>query len=268
MRSVMTVSEFKIGSLTLASRLFLGTSGYPDLACLKQSILASGTQLITVGIRRIDLTAQDAFSFLHTLKTLPVNFLPNTAGCFTAEEAVFTAHLAREALKTNRIKLEVIGDDHSLYPDNIETLRAAQMLVQQGFEVYPYCSDDVVLCQKLIDLGCVCVMPLASPIGSGLGIENPRRLEMLRKKISLPIVVDAGIGCASDTCLAFELGMDAILLNTAVAKAGYPVQMATAMRLAAQSGRDGFLARRIPKKDYAEASTPDAGKVEFYKMKM
>lgn len=265
----MTDSNLQIGTLSLTSRLFLGTSGYPDLNCLKECIQVSQTQLITLGIRRLDLAAaQDGFSFLGTLQNLNVNFLPNTAGCFTANEAVLTANLAKEALKTNRIKLEVIGDDFSLYPDSVELLKAAETLVKQGFEVYPYCYDDVVLCQRLIDLGCVCVMPLAAPIGSGRGIESPTRLEMIRKKINAPIIVDAGIGSASDACLALELGMDAVLLNTAVAKAGYPVNMAQAMRDAIHAGRQSYLAKRIPKKDYAEASTPDAGKIKLYQMKM
>ena len=264
----MTDSSLQIGSLRLASRLFLGTSGYPDLQCLQTCIQESGTELITLGIRRIDLNAQESSSFLGSLQKLSVNFLPNTAGCFTANEAVLTANLARAALKTNRIKLEVIGDDFSLYPDSVELLKAADTLVKQGFEVYPYCYDDVVLCQRLIDLGCVCVMPLASPIGSGRGIENPTRLEMIRKKISLPIIVDAGIGSASDACLALELGMDAVLVNTAVAKAGYPVSMAQAMKDAVASGRNSYLAKRIPKKDYAQASTTDEGKIKLYQMKM
>lgn len=264
----MTDSNLKIGTLSLTSRLFLGTSGYPDLQCLQACIQESGTELITLGIRRIDLNAQNESSFLGTLQKSPVNFLPNTAGCFTANEAVLTANLARAALKTNRIKLEVIGDDFSLYPDSVELLKAAETLVQQGFEVYPYCYDDVVLCQRLMDLGCVCVMPLAAPIGSGRGIESPARLEMMRKKISCPIVVDAGIGSASDACLALELGMDAVLVNTAVAKAGYPVSMAIAMKNAVSAGRNSFLAKRIPKKDYAQASTTDVGKIKLYQMKM
>ena len=264
----MIDSKLQIGSLSLNSRLFLGTSGYPDLNCLKECIQVSGTELVTLSIRRVDLNARENFSFLGTLQQLPIHFLPNTAGCFTAGEAVLTANLAREALKTNRIKLEVIGDDFSLYPDSVELLKAAETLVKQGFEVYPYCYDDVVLCQRLIDLGCVCVMPLASPIGSGRGIESPARLEMIRKKISAPIVVDAGIGSASDACLAFELGMDAVLVNTAVAKAGYPVSMASALKDAVAAGRNSFLAKRIPKKDYATASTADAGKIKLYQMKM
>ncbi len=264
----MTASNWQIGSLTLTSRVLLGTSGYPDLACLTRCIEISGTELITLGIRRVDLGAQDSFSFLGTLKNLNVHFLPNTAGCFTAGEAVLTAQLAREALKTNRIKLEVIGDDHSLFPDSVELVKAAETLVKAGFEVYPYCHDDPVLCQRLIDLGCVCVMPLASPIGSGRGLENAKRLELIRKKISQPIIVDAGLGTASDACLALELGIDAVLLNTAVAKAGYPEIMAEAFKNGTQAGRQAFLAKRIPKKDYATASTPDAGKLEFYKMKI
>lgn len=262
------MTDFKIGSLTLTSRVFLGTSGYPDLKTLQDCIALSGTELVTLGIRRISLQNQGPSSFLQSLQNTNVNFLPNTAGCFTAKEAILTAQLSREALKTNRIKLEVIGDDHSLYPDSVELLKAAEELAKQGFEVFPYCHDDPVLCERLIDVGCVCVMPLASPIGSGRGIENPARLKMLRKKIKQPIVIDAGLGTASDVTLAFELGMDAVLLNTAVAKAGYPEKMAKAVGKAASAGRLAYEAKRIPQKDYATASTNDDGKIELYKMKI
>lgn len=257
----------QIGSLSLSSRLFLGTSQYPNLSILEQALKISKTELVTLALRRVDIQETSEFSFIKTLQRLRMNFLPNTAGCFTAKEAVLTAELAREALQTNRIKLEVIGDDYSLYPDAIELLHAAQELVKKGFEVFPYCTDDVVLCQKLIDCGCVCVMPLASPIGSGGGIQNPNNIKLIRKKISLPIVIDAGIGTASDVCLAFELGADAVLLNTAIAKAGDPVRMASACSHAALAGRDAFLAKRIPQKNYAEASTQNTGKIHYYDMK-
>lgn len=256
----------KIGTLTLTSRLFLGSSLYPDLKTLQDAIIASKTELVTVGIRRIDLSHENRFSLINTLKDLNINLLPNTAGCYTAQEAILTAELARESLGTNRIKLEVIGDDYSLYPDGVELLKAATHLVEKGFEVYPYCPDDVVLCQRLADVGCVCVMPLASPIGSGRGLQNPYNLSLIRKKIALPVIIDAGIGTASDACLAMEYGADAVLLNTAVAKAGYPVAMAEAMRLAIESGRLAFQSKRIAKKEHAENSTPEDGKVK-YRMK-
>lgn len=264
----MTDDVLKIGSLEIRSRLFLGTSAYPDLKSLQDSIKESGTELVTVGIRRMDLSTEDRFSFLGTLVDMGVNILPNTAGCYTATEAVLTAKLAREALKTDRIKLEVIGDDHTLFPDSVELLKAAEELVKDGFEVYPYCHDDIVLCQRLQDLGCVSVMPLASPIGSGRGIENPNRFEILRKKIQVPLIVDAGIGTASDVTQAFELGVDAVLLNTAVAKAGYPVTMASAMKAACEAGRLAYQAERIAKKAYAQASTTDEGKIKLYKEKL
>lgn len=257
----------KIGSLELHSRLFLGTSQYPDLDTLQKCIQISKTELVTVGIRRVDLQSNNEFSLLGLLQKNNVNLLPNTAGCFTAKEAILTAQLSREALKTNRIKLEVIGDDYTLYPDSVELLKAAEELVKDGFEVYPYCTDDIVLCQRLADLGCVAVMPLAAPIGSGRGLQNPYNLSLIRKKIQLPIIVDAGIGTASDACKAIELGMDGVLINTAIAKAGYPIEMAQAMRDAIGSGRNAFLAKRIAVKDYAENSTTDEGKVKYYNMK-
>jgi len=260
----MKTDNLNIGSLTLSNRLFLGTSGYPDLDTMANAIKTSETELVTVGVRRINTEDQGKYSLLGLLKENRVNILPNTAGCYTAKEAILTAELAREALDTNRIKLEVIGDDYTLYPDSIELIQAAQELVKKGFEVYPYCTDDVVLCQKLIDCGCVCVMPLASPIGSGLGIQNPNNIKLIRKKISQPIVIDAGIGTASDACLALELGADAVLINTAVAKAGYPIQMATAMRDAIKSGRNAYQAHRISMKEHADGSTPDEGKIKYH----
>lgn len=259
--------SLKIGKLRLNSRLFLGTSQYPDLQTLVHCIQTSQTELATVGVRRVDLENRNEYSLLGLLKKEGVNLLPNTAGCFTAKEAILTAQLARESLETNRIKLEVIGDDYTLYPDSVELLKAAKTLVKIGFEVYPYCSDDVVLCQKLADAGCACVMPLASPIGSGRGLQNPYNLSLVRKKVQIPVVVDAGIGTASDACKAMELGMDAVLINTAVAKAGYPMKMARAMRDAIIAGRTAYLAKRIPVKDYAENSTTEDGKIRYYNMK-
>lgn len=256
----------KIGSLILNSRLILGSSGYPDLQTFEDCVDQSQTNLVTVGIRRVSLNTSDQNSLVGGLTQKGIHLLPNTAGCFNANEAILTAELSREALQTNRIKLEVIGDDYTLYPDSVELLKAAESLVQKGFEVYPYCADDVVICERLADLGCVCVMPLASPIGSGRGLQNPYNLELIRKKISLPVIVDAGIGTASDACKAIEMGADAVLVNTAISKAGYPVKMAGALSHAVQAGRLAYEAERIPVKDYATASTPDDGKI-IYRMK-
>lgn len=260
--------NWQIGSLSLTSRLFLGSSQYPDLDVLRRCLQESETELVTVAIRRVDLKAlEKSGSLLGLLHELHINILPNTAGCYTAREAVLTAKLAREALGTLRIKLEVIGDDVSLYPDGTETLQAARELVRDGFEVFPYCPDDVVLCQRLADLGCVCVMPLASPIGSGRGLANPFNLALIRRKVKIPVVVDAGLGTASDACRCFEEGADAVLVNSAIARSGHPVLMAAAFRDAARSGRAAHRARRIAIREYAQASTSDAGKIEFYKMK-
>lgn len=257
----------EIGSLKLSSRLFLGTSQYPDLETLKQSILGSQTELVTVAIRRVDIKNDNEFSLIGMLKKNQIHLLPNTAGCYTAKEAILTAHLSRESLKTNLIKLEVIGDEYTLYPDSVELLNAAERLVKDGFEVFPYCSDDIVLCQRLADMGCVCVMPLGSPIGSGRGIQNAYNISLIKNKVSVPVVVDAGIGTASDACHAMELGADAVLINSAIAKAGYPVKMARAMSDAIHAGRQAYHAKRITIKDHAEASTKDDGKIQYYNMK-
>lgn len=263
----MPPDTLKIGTLELTSRLFLGSSQYPDLDVLSHAIAASHTQLVTVALRRIDTkSAASAGSLLSILSERNVGILPNTAGCYSAREAVLTAKMAREALGISRIKLEVIGDDYSLYPDGAELLNAAQELIREGFEVFPYCPDDVVVCQRLEALGCVCVMPLAAPIGSGRGLANPYNLSLIRHKIKVPVIVDAGLGTASDACMALELGADAVLVNSAIAKSGHPVLMAEAFRDAVNAGRAAYKAKRIVAKDYAEASTPDVGKI-VYKMK-
>lgn len=259
------LDPWTVGGLTLASRVLLGTSRYPSLRALLDSIDASGTELVTVAVRRLDL--QDpAASLLDALReraaARPLHLLPNTAGCFTAREAVLTAQLAREALATSRVKLEVIGDDETLYPDAVQLLRAAAELVADGFEVFAYCGDDPVTARKLADLGCAAVMPLASPIGSGRGLANPYALALLRDLLpDVPLVVDAGIGTASDAARAMELGYDGVLLNTAVAGAEHPARMAAAMRHAVAAGRLAFGAGRIPVRTFAQASTPDAGRV-------
>lgn len=244
------------------SRLLLGTAGYPNFAILKESVEISGAQIITVAVRRVDVSDQTDGSLVSLFKD-KVHFLPNTAGCFSAKEAVLYAKLARESLQTNWVKLEVIGDSYSLYPDSEELLKAAKELIADKFVVFPYCTDDPVLCRKLADLGCAVVMPLASPIGSGQGIKNPNNLELIKRSVSVPVIVDAGIGTASHAAVAMELGMDGILLNTAVAKAQNPVNMARAMKLAIEAGRLAHLAGRIPEKKMATPSTPDRGRINF-----
>lgn len=225
---------------------------------------ASGSQLVTVAIRRVNLEDRGEESFLDLLGSLPVELLPNTAGCYTAREAVLVAEMAREALETDLIKLEVIGDDETLMPDVEQLLKAASTLIGSGFTVMAYCNDDPITCRKLADMGCAAVMPLASPIGSGMGIVNPYNLQLIRELIpGTPLIVDAGIGTASDAALAMELGYDGVLLNTAVSKAKHPVQMAAAMRNAVQAGRMARLAGRIPKRFYAQASSSMEGRIEL-----
>jgi thiazole synthase len=248
-----------IADRSFQSRLFIGTAGYPNRQVMLDAIGASGTEMVTASIRRISLAGEEE-SLLDLLGGR-VHFLPNTAGCQTAKDAVLTAELAREALDTNWIKLEVIGDRELLYPDVEELLRATETLVGKGFVVLPYCNDDPVTCRKLADAGAVAVMPLGSPIGSGLGITNPHLIELLCARSPVPVVLDAGIGTASDAALAMELGCAAVLLNTAVSKANDPVGMASAMRAAVEAGRLARLSGRIPKRTYAEPSSPQFGLV-------
>ncbi len=263
MKHTSTCGDFlSIGDLTLKSRLLLGTSGYPSLQVMLESIAASGSQFITVAIRRMNLGDTQEEGFLSTIRSLPVNLLPNTAGCYTAKEAVLVAELAREALETDWIKLEVIGDDETLMPDVEQLLKAASELVLAGFKVMVYSNDDPITCRKLADIGCEAVMPLASPIGSGMGIVNPYNLQLIRELLpDTPLLVDAGIGTASDAALAMELGYDGVLLNTAVSKAKHPVRMAAAMKHAVEGGRLAHLAGRIPRRFYAQASSPMSGRI-------
>jgi thiazole synthase len=250
--------RLSLAGQTFRSRLLLGTAGYPNQRILVDAVRASGCEIVTASIRRISLTGQgsDTVSLLSGYR-----FLPNTAGCETARDAILTAELAREALGTNWIKLEVIGDRETLYPDATELLEATGELVGRGFVVLPYCSDDPVLCQRLADLGAAAVMPMGSLIGSGMGIANPANLELICRRSSVPVIVDAGIGTASDAALAMELGASAVLLNTAVAKAEDPVRMAAAMRHAVEAGRLAHLAGRIPRRGRAEPSSPQLGLV-------
>ena len=255
---------WSVGGAELASRVLLGTSRYPSLQSLLDSVDASGAEVVTVSVRRIDLDADSGRqSLLSTLRDRGLRLLPNTAGCYTAREAVFTAQLAREALETDWVKLEVIGDDETLYPDAVHLLKAAGELVADGFQVFAYCGDDPITARKLADVGCAAVMPLAAPIGSGMGLVNPYALRIIRELLpDVPLVVDAGIGTASDAARAMELGYDGVLLNTAVSGARHPAQMAAAIGHAVTAGRLARLAGRIPRRLYAQASTPDDGRVE------
>ncbi|HMF23992.1 MAG TPA: thiazole synthase [Pseudolabrys sp.] len=241
------------------SRLFLGTAGYANRQVMLDALAASGTEMVTASIRRISLAGDDE-SLLNLIPN-HIHFLPNTAGCQTARDAVLTAELAREALGTNWIKLEVIGDRELLYPDTEELVRATETLVSKGFVVLPYCTEDPVVCRKLAAAGAVAVMPLGSPIGSGLGICNQHVIEIICARSPVPVVLDAGIGTASDAAIAMELGCSAVLLNTAVSKARNPVMMATSMRAAVEAGRWSRLAGRIPKIAHAEPSSPQFGLV-------
>jgi thiazole synthase len=254
-----TSDTFQIADRVFRSRLFLGTAGYPNQKMMLDALAASGTEMATASIRRISLAGEEEslFDLLHGR----VHFLPNTAGCQTAKDAVLTAELAREALGTNWVKVEVIGDRELLYPDVEELLRATETLVASGFVVLPYCNDDPVNCRKLADVGAAAVMPLGSPIGSGLGICNPHLIELICARSSVPVVLDAGIGTASDAALAMELGCSAVLLNTAVSKARDPVRMAAAMRAAVEAGHLARHAGRIPKVANAQASSPQFGLV-------
>ncbi len=257
----------KSETLTIAgkaypSRLILGTGKYPDPAVMRRAIEASGASLVTVAVRRVDLSRRGGESLLDALDTRAVTLLPNTAGCYTAEEAVRTARLGREAGLSDLVKLEVIGDEKTLFPDNEGLLQATRILVKEGFIVLPYTSDDVVVAKKLRDAGAAAVMPLAAPIGSGLGLQNPATLRLILEEIrDIPVIVDAGVGTASDAAVVMEMGADGVLMNTGVAGAADPVRMARAMRLAVEAGRLAHEAGRIPKKLCATASSPIEGVV-------
>ncbi len=255
--------KLSFGNKTYTSRLLLGTGKYPDNETMSEAHAASGTELVTVAIRRVDLSERSGGSLLGHLDKAGVDLLPNTAGCYSAKDAILTAQLARESLDTNIVKLEVIGDEKTLFPDNEELLVAARELVQEGFVVLPYTGDDVVLCKKLQDIGCAAVMPLGAPIGSGLGIRNPYNLRIILEQMEIPVIVDAGVGTASDAAVAMELGCDGVLMNTAVACAKKPVLMAEAMRKAVEAGRLAYKAGRINRKLYATASSPLEGVVRM-----
>lgn len=256
----------RIGSLAFRSRLIVGTGKYASFALMRQALEASGAELVTVAVRRVNLTRvgvgeSPPESLLDHLDRSRLTILPNTAGCYSAEEAIRTARLAREAGLSNLIKLEVIGDPTTLLPDTEALLEATRLLVKEDFLVMPYTNDDPVMAKKLEDAGAVCVMPLAAPIGSGQGILNPLTIRLLLEAVSVPVIVDAGVGTASDAAIAMELGADGVLMNTAIAEAKDPVRMACAMRLAVEAGRLAYEAGRIPKKPYASASSPMEGLV-------
>lgn len=253
-----------VGNRTFSSRLIVGTSRYPNPQVMLEALEATGAELVTVAIRRVNVEDPAPESHLELIRDAGYKVLPNTAGCYTAREAVLVAQLAREALGTDLIKLEVIGDDETLMPDVEQLLDAAKTLVDDGFTVLAYANDDPITCRKLADLGCAAVMPLGSPIGSGMGLVNPYNLRIIRDVVDeTPLIVDAGIGTASDATTAMELGYDGILLNTAIAEAQHPVEMARGMRLAVEAGRHAYRAGRIPRRLYAQASSPTEGQIRI-----
>ena len=251
-----------LGGRTFESRLIVGTGKYKDVSETERAIDASGAEMVTVALRRVDLGDRSSGSLMSLLARKSWVILPNTAGCFTAAEAVRTLRLARELGIAQMVKLEVIGDKNTLYPDNEQTLEAARQLVAEGFVVLPYCLDDPIICRKLEEIGCAAVMPLAAPIGSGLGIRDPHNLEIILEHARVPVIVDAGVGTASDAAVAMELGCHGVLMNSAIACASDPVLMAEAMREGVRAGRKAFLAGRMAKRRYASASSPTAGMLE------
>jgi thiazole synthase len=250
---------FELAGVKYRSRLIVGTGKYKDFAQTKTAIEVSGADIVTVAVRRVNITDPNKENLLDYLDPKKYTILPNTAGCYNADDAVRTCRLAREAGIGKLVKLEVIGDDKTLFPDIPATLEAAKILVQEGFVVLPYVTDDPITAKKLQDIGCAAVMPLAAPIGSGLGIRNPYNLRIILEQATVPVIVDAGVGTASDAALAMEMGCDGVLMNTAIAGAREPILMAEAMRLGIEAGRKAFLAGRIPKKLYATASSPLEG---------
>ncbi|ABB43498.1 Thiazole biosynthesis [Sulfurimonas denitrificans DSM 1251] len=254
----------KIGKYELGSRLIVGSGKYKDFQTTKEATLASGSELITVAVRRLNITDPNKENLRDTFKGTNVKFLPNSAGCVTAEEAITTFRLTREATGIDLIKLEVIGDTQkTLYPDVIETIKACQILSKEGFIIMAYTSDDPIMAKRLEDAGAHAIMPLAAPIGSGLGIQNPYNIVFIREAVNLPVIVDAGIGCASDAAYAMELGADGVLTNTAIAGAQNPMMMAEAMKHAVIAGRMSYLSGRIQKRPYATASSPINGMIQF-----
>ncbi|MEE2886518.1 MAG: thiazole synthase [Planctomycetota bacterium] len=259
--AIPTDPPLEIGSYTFQSRLFVGTGKYQDLEVMKAALEVSGTDCVTVAVRRLSLGLPEGQSLLDYLDTDRYQLLPNTAGCFNAEDAIRTAMLGREAGMSEMVKLEVLGDKDTLLPDPVGTVEAAAFLVKEGFTVLCYTSDDPVIAQRLEGLGCAAVMPAGAPIGSGQGVLNPSNIQIILQRAKVPVLVDAGVGCASDVSFAMELGADAVLLNTGIALAQDPVRMARAMRAACQAGRDSYLSGRIEKRLYASASSPTEGMI-------
>jgi len=255
------LNTLQIGRYRIASRLILGSGKYKTMDLMRQSLEASGTCMVTVAIRRVNLQDRTESPFWNAIPK-DTTILPNTAGCYNIQDTLRTARLARELLETDLIKLEVLGDTQTLLPDTELLLQATKILVQEGFTVMPYTNDDPIVAKKLVDLGAAAVMPLASPIGSGRGILNPLNIQFIRQVVtSVPVIVDAGVGTASDAAVAMELGVDGILMNTAIAEANDPVQMAHAMRLGTDAGRLAFLAGRMPRRDHAAPSSPTQGAI-------
>jgi thiazole synthase len=257
----MNSDSLVINGRTFNSRLLIGTGKYPSNAIMAAAHDASGAEIVTVAVRRVNVTDRSKESLLDYIDPKRYFLLPNTAACYTAEDAIRTARLAREVGLSHWVKLEVIGDEKTLYPDNEALLEATRVLVKEGFVVLPYTNDDPVVCRKLEDAGAAAVMPLGAPIGSGLGIQNPNNIRIIKEQARVPVIVDAGVGTASDATVAMELGADAVLMNTAIALAQDPVAMARAMRLAVESGRLAYRAGRIPRKAYASASSPLEGTI-------
>src|SRR6476659_545790 len=250
-----------IAGRTFHSRLIVGTGKYPSHTIMADAHMASGTDMVTVAVRRVNLTDRNQESLLDFIDTKRIFILPNTAGCYTADEAIRTAHLAREVGLSNWVKLEVIGDERTLFPDNVALLEATRVLVRDGFIVLPYTNDDPIICRKLEEAGAAAVMPLGAPIGSGLGIQNPNNIRIIKGQSRVPVIVDAGVGTASDAAIAMELGADGVLMNTAIALAEDPVVMASAMKLAVEAGRLAYRSGRIPKRPHASASSPMDGRI-------
>jgi thiazole synthase len=250
-----------IAGRTFRSRLIVGTGKYPTLAVMADAHRASGADMVTVAVRRVNLTDRSKESLLDYIDPKTMFILPNTAGCYTAEDAIRTARLGREVGLSDWVKLEVIGDEKTLYPDNVALLEATRVLVREGFVVLPYTNDDPVVCRKLEEAGAAAVMPAGAPIGSGMGIQNPNNIRIIREQARVPVIVDAGVGTASDATVAMELGADGVLMNTAIALADDPVAMAVAMKLGVEAGRLAYRAGRIPRRPYASASSPTSGLV-------
>jgi thiazole synthase len=257
-----TTDKLIIAGMEFTSRLMVGTGKYADFQQMARAIEISGAEIITVAVRRVNISDRSKESLLDYLDTKKYTLLPNTAGCYTADDAIRTCRLAREAGLSSFVKLEVLGDEKTLFPDNEELLKAAKVLIKEGFTVLPYTSDDPIICKKLEDIGCAAVMPLGAPIGSGLGIRNPYNIRIILETVKVPVIVDAGVGTASDAAIAMELGCHGVLMNTGIAGARDPIAMAEAMKLAVIAGRLAYKAGRIPKKLYATASSPIEGTID------